>query len=211
MLRGHIDVVTSSGYIDGWAFDRDEPTRPLTVSILAKGQQVAHGVANRYRPDLVDAGIGTGWCAFRLRASGSMSRLSRSRLSLSLFPGNEEIFQTNAPNISEDNDLHLKSVRELVSSDPTLVDSIGQLRGCNFIFSKLIDSNGIEVFIRAAYIYVLNRPADPSGLVHYDEMIRSGKITPFGLLEALGDSDEFRSAPRSLTAPTQPGFIFSAL
>jgi hypothetical protein len=102
-------------------------------------------------------------------------------------------------------------VDEVVRADPTLVDSVEQLRGCGDIFSSLIESAGMEVFIRAAYIYALGRPADPSGLKTYSRMIAEAELTPFGLLQALCDSDEFRAVARILIAPTEPGFIFTAL
>jgi len=211
MMHGHIDVVTSSGYIDGWATDTDHPTRPLALAILAGNGEVAHGVANRYRADLVDAQIGTGWCSFRFRASGPVGILRRSQLALVVLPDYKEIFRTDSPVIVESSDLQIRSVKELMGSDPTLVNSVEQLRGCGFIFSRLIQSSDIDVFVRAAYTYMLNRPADPMGLAHYSRLIMGGELTPFGLLEVLEDSDEFHSAPRMLIAPTQPGFIFSAL
>ena len=58
MLSGYIDGVTSSGYIEGWAYDTHCPSRPLALSIREERHELANGVANRYRADLVDAGIG---------------------------------------------------------------------------------------------------------------------------------------------------------
>ena len=67
------------------------------------------------------------------------------------------------------------------------------------------------MFIRAAYIYTLGRPVDPDGLDAYGRMIEDRELTPFGLLQALCEGDEFRAVPRLLIAPTEPGFIFGAL
>jgi hypothetical protein len=105
----------------------------------------------------------------------------------------------------------LTQVDDIARTDPTLVDSIEKLRGCGSIFAALIERAGLEVFVRAAYVYVLGRPADPSGIVTYVRMLGSGELAPFDFLSALCDSDEFRAVPRVLIAPTEPGFIFAAL
>jgi hypothetical protein len=73
----------------------------------------------------------------------------------------------------------------------------------------MIKARGVEAFIRAAYVYVLGRPADPSGMAAYAGMIARGELTPFGMVKALSESEEFRAAPRLLAAPMERGFIFT--
>ena len=211
MLHGHIDLLRSPGYIEGWAHESDDAVHPIVLSVSAKGQVVAQGVANLYRVDLMEAGIGTGWCGFKLHASVGCDHLTGTPLSLRAMPGDKEIFQATFANVEIDDSSAPQTIEEIVKSDPTTLRSIEQLRGCAFVFSKSIESGGIKAFVRAAYIYVLGRPADREGLLLYSHMIRNGDISPFGLLEVLSDSDEFRSRPHSLIAPTQPEFIFNAL
>jgi hypothetical protein len=188
------------------------PARPLALRLCADGEEVARGLANRFRADLMEASIGVGWCAFRFRAIGSIGRLRRSTLSLAELPGNIPlVVETGTPKLVEDTDLPLTVLDEIARSDPTQITSIEQLRGCSEIFTTLIEAAGVEAFIRAAYIYALGRPADPTGLKLYGGLIGGGELSPFGLLQALCDGDEFRAVARILIAPTEPGFIFSAL
>ncbi len=211
MLRGHLDVVTSSGFIDGWAYDTQSPAKPLALCVHADGEEVARGLANCFRADLMEASIGTGWCAFRFRAAGSAGRLRRATLTLAELPWNTPLALTGTPRLVEDTDLPLTVLDEIARSDPTQITSIEQLRGCTEIFTTLIKAAGVEAFVRAAYIYALGRPADPTGLRLYGGLIGGGELSPFGLLQALCDGDEFRAASRILIAPTEPGFIFNSL
>ena len=92
--------------------------------------------------------------------------------------------------------------------DPTVISGLQQLSGCGALFDQFLAANGPTEFVRAAYIYVLNRPADPSGLQNYATLLAGGETTPLGLLSTLADSEEFRSRPRRLAAPKTPNFPF---
>jgi phenylpropionate dioxygenase-like ring-hydroxylating dioxygenase large terminal subunit len=61
--RGHIDVVRD-GHVLGWAQDGSQPRRRLVVEIYAGGVLLGTARANRFREDLVAAGIGDGKAAF---------------------------------------------------------------------------------------------------------------------------------------------------
>ena len=202
--------MTSSGFVEGWAYDTEAPSKPLILALFSDGEEIARGVANRYRVDLMEAGIGTGWCAYRLRASGSVGRIRRSELSLSVIPAHDSLSQTGIPRLVEDTDVELTRLDEIASCDPTQIDSVEQLRGCVNIFADLISKAGVEAFVRAAYIYALGRGVDSTGLVLYSKLISEGQLLPFDLLQVLCESDEFQALPRILIAPTEPGFIFSA-
>lgn len=58
LYQGYIGAV-SCERIDGWAWDRNDPD-PITVSVLVDGVPTGTLVANVYRADLVNAGIGDG-------------------------------------------------------------------------------------------------------------------------------------------------------
>jgi autotransporter passenger strand-loop-strand repeat protein len=74
--RGCVDVVTRE-HIAGWAQDCTQPDRPVDLQILDRGELIAQVLANRYRPDLAEAGIGHGWHSFEMRFSGGLPALSR--------------------------------------------------------------------------------------------------------------------------------------
>jgi hypothetical protein len=209
MLKGHLDAIKSSGYIEGWAYDTENMLRSLEVSVsIAPNQEVAWGLAQRFRADLMAAGIGVGWCMFRIRAAISVRRLRDTTLTLRDRVSGAELHHIDAPPYFEDVDSPVTSTDELVHSDPTVLNEIMQLRGCNPVFSAYVKTRGVAAFVRAVYVYVLARPVDETGLSLYSGLIRRGALDPFGLITILADSDEFRSRPRSLNAPNSPSFPF---
>jgi hypothetical protein len=62
-LRGYIDLI-SPGYIAGWAQNVDYPEAPACLDIYAGGQLIGRVLANRYREDLEQAGLGSGRHSF---------------------------------------------------------------------------------------------------------------------------------------------------
>jgi hypothetical protein len=61
--EGTLDV-TNDEYVAGWAWDRNQPDRPIEVDIFDGDTKVATVVANQFRLDLLNAGIGDGKHAF---------------------------------------------------------------------------------------------------------------------------------------------------
>jgi hypothetical protein len=211
MLAGHIDGVTSSGFVEGWAFDSDAPAEPLAVAILDRdGEEVAWGLAHRYREDLMAAHCGIGWCAFQLRAAVSISRLRKSPVTLVDHASRTEIHRADPAPYAEDGEALLADIADVTRSDPTVVNSVEQLRGCDKLFDRFVRQRGVEAFVRSAYVYVLGRPADAAGRALYGRLLRNGPMTPYGMLRTLYDSDEFRSRPRLPSAPNTPAFPFHA-
>jgi hypothetical protein len=208
MLVGHLDPVTSSGYVEGWAYDANDPLRALVVAVLTRGEELSRGIANRYRWDLASAGCGTGWCAFRLRIPVAASKVCGQSLILSDVPSKMEICRTRSILMLEDNHVEPSGVEEVTLSDPTLVHSIEQLRGCDGVLAGFIDAVGLDRFIRTAFIYILGRPVDASSMVFWLNGLQGKSTSPYELLLSLHGSEEFRSAPRLLIAPSEPGFPF---
>ncbi|MCG3169687.1 MAG: hypothetical protein CALGDGBN_01210 [Pseudomonadales bacterium] len=64
-MKGILDLCGPQA-ISGWLHDRDDPQARLEFEVLADGVQVAHGVADRFRKDLLDAGIGDGRHSFSI-------------------------------------------------------------------------------------------------------------------------------------------------
>ncbi len=208
MLHGHLDTVTSSGYVEGWAFDEAVPLRPVAVSVDIDGTELAGGLANRYRWDLVTAGCGTGWTAFRLKLSRPAGALAGETVTLRAWPEDIALVQSSSVNQSDDDTYVITSLDDLIRSDPTQVHDIAQLHGCGRLFDDFIDAVGIDAFVRTAYLYVLGRPADPAGMASCLASLRRGSVKPYDLLKLLHDRDEFRAEPRRLAAPPEPGFPF---
>lgn len=64
-LRGCLDVVDRDG-VHGWAQSVDYPEIAVCLDILVDGALVAQALANRDRPDLAQAGLGSGRHGFRV-------------------------------------------------------------------------------------------------------------------------------------------------
>jgi autotransporter passenger strand-loop-strand repeat protein len=62
-LRGFVDE-PGPVTVSGWAQDQANPEQPVCLDVFANGRRVARVLANRYRADLRDAGIGSGTHAF---------------------------------------------------------------------------------------------------------------------------------------------------
>jgi hypothetical protein len=209
VLRGYVDGIASSGNIEGWAFDSEAPLDPLTIALLDdKGRELAWGLAHQYRDDLAAAGRAAGWCAFRVRSALPVSRLRKLALTLVDRGSGARILRRYPVPYAEDRETALSSIPEIVASDPTMTPSIYNLKGCDEVLGRFLTQSGVDTFIRAAYVYVLGRPVDASGLASYGRAIRKNMLTPFQLLATLSDSDEFRSRPRLLAAPNSAGFPF---
>ncbi len=208
-MRGHIDSLTTTDFIEGWAFDPTHRLPALEVAIVtADGIRAAHGFAHLFRADLADIEFGLGWCAFRLRLAMRASTLREQRLELRALPGGELLHAGESWPIREDVDRTYTRVEQAVEEDPTRLGTIAQLRGCQSLFAQFVKQRGVSEFVRAAYAYVLGRAADPDGLQAYARMLRSGAITPFGLLNVLSESEEFQGRARLLAPPSSPGFLF---
>ena len=63
MLKGNIDIIEKDR-IAGWCCDTSDFDLKLPINILINDQLVATSVANRFRSDLKDAGLGDGFHAF---------------------------------------------------------------------------------------------------------------------------------------------------
>ncbi len=61
--HGSLDA-PANGQINGWAVDPDRPGARLAVEISIDGQPAESVVADRYRSDLLQAGVGDGYQAF---------------------------------------------------------------------------------------------------------------------------------------------------
>ncbi len=209
MLRGYLDAITSSGHIEGWAYDTEAPFAGLHVSVLADdGRCLGQGIAGGFREDLMAAGIAGGWCAFRIRLSSSTTGVRAFDLMrLAGKSGAELIARQSVPYVVREEE-PIQTVSELIDADPTRITSLHQLSGCDFLFKQFVKANGSEAFVRTAYMYLLARSADPPGLLAYKRYMESKGVTPYGVLLAISDSEEYRSKERRHLAPTASAFPF---
>jgi hypothetical protein len=208
VLRGHIDAVTTLGVLEGWAYDTDDPVKPLEVAVFSRANEVAWGLAHRFRTDLMTAGYGVGWCAFRLRLSGLIADVRDRPLRLLERPTGAQICIVSDLKLIEDTEPPITEANGVTTFDPTVIEGTWQLQQCEELFLKFISVNGLETFLSVAYAYMLGRPVDRDGLMQYSQAIRNGSLTPLGVLEALEKSEDFRFHGRRSAAPSAANFPF---
>ena len=78
-LRGQLDLVDRS-LVRGWAQDARTPTQPVSLLVTLNETLIGRVIANRFRQDLADAGLGTGCHGFELPFGASLSPLSTHRI-----------------------------------------------------------------------------------------------------------------------------------
>lgn len=205
---GHLDNLTVTGYIEGWARDLDAPTKVVHVAILSGDDEVAWGAAHRYRHDLMESRCGIGWNAFRLACNLTVKDLIGRPMVLIERDTRQMLADVGAITYVEDPERPAPSLAGLIAEDPTTLGHIWQLQGCADLFQSFLRRHGVERFVCMAYLYVLGRPADFGGLKQYTRSIRQMTLSPYGLLEALSHSDEFSNANRQLCAPNSNQFPF---
>jgi len=209
VLRGYIDSVTSLGYVEGWAYDTDEPAKTLEVALLLGNTEVAWGLAHRFRADLMEAAFGVGWCAFRLRLGVFIEQFIKGPVRLIERPSATEICVSANILQVEDVEALAPSIESLALADPTVLAGIWQLKRCEPLFMDFIARRGIDAFLSIAYAYVLGRPIDGEALSHYTRAIRQATLSPFAILEILEKSDEFQARPKAMAAPSSEVFPFA--
>jgi len=76
-LRGYVDKV-GPRCIEGWAQNTDNPEAPVCLDIYAGGQWIGQVLANQYRDDLEQAGIGSGCHGFAFMAPAGLKLTPKS-------------------------------------------------------------------------------------------------------------------------------------
>lgn len=213
MLIGHLDALTTSGFAEGWAHDTAAPDRVVGVRLSGpEDQEFGFGLANLHRPDLAEASLHSGWCAFRLRLAlpCTLETLKGTRLVLCETADGTEIWAGAEWHIRDSAEAPLDTPEHVAAQDPTTVASVQQLSACGLIFCNFIARHGAAEFVRTACLYVLGNPADDARRLGWERLLRSGAITPFGLLALLAETEEARRDHRLLASPADPGFVFAA-
>lgn len=75
-LHGKLDEVTRER-IAGWAQDSTDPDAPVALQIIDNGVPITRVLANAYRADLAEAGIGNGWHSLDVIIPGGLSPFAR--------------------------------------------------------------------------------------------------------------------------------------
>jgi hypothetical protein len=207
-LRGGINVISPTGYVEGWAVSNANYYEAVQVRLARNDRAIGAGIANLYRPDLVAAGIGHGWHGFRIRIDEAFGRLRVVRLSLVEFRTGSPIATAELP-CPALSGCEFIGVQTLLDDCDLEVTDFHSLALTRTAIDSFIIRHGLAEFVERGYCYVLGRPADSAGRANYVKLIASGEISPLNFLSALFNSDERRQAKWSVLAPSDPGFAFT--
>jgi len=100
-LRGSIDFV-SNDWFEGWAWDDARPDLRVSLVVLADGAIIGRCLADRFRPDLLNAKIGDGKHAFGLRLPRRLSNRERHLIEIrreedgAALPGSPKLVETSS-------------------------------------------------------------------------------------------------------------------
>jgi len=209
--RAHLDAVTTGGFAEGWAFDRDNTAEPLLLRVLdAGGEEFGRGHANLHRTDLADGGLRHGWCAFRIRLTRTGDALRGTRLVLQDVATGTEVHASENWRVRDSKETPHGSIESVMAEDPTMLRSLRQLSGYAPVLAAFAERYGIPDFVRTACTFILGRLPEETVLQSYERLLANGAVTPFGLLAMLGESEELRAKPRLIPSPVHPGFPFAA-
>jgi glycosyltransferase involved in cell wall biosynthesis len=80
-FRGNLDLVRHTR-IAGWALDPASPDTPVGLVVLANGAVIGRVLANHYRGDLKEAGIGDGYHGFDLVLPAGLAKDARHEIAV---------------------------------------------------------------------------------------------------------------------------------
>ena len=206
---GHLDLLTSNGVFEGWAFDFSQPLKPLSVFILDdQDREVASGLPVHFRADLADRGCAFGWCHFRLRSAVPVPELRQAGLRLYARKSGERIHTVGRIGCLERETDEICDVGDVARSEPLVIHTAEELLSLEPLLEFFVARRGVAAFVMRAYTYVLGRGGDEEGLTHYCRLLSLGRLTPGGVVRALAESAEFESRRVALPAPNSPQFPF---
>jgi hypothetical protein len=145
---------------------------------------------------------------FKLRTEYSVSQLRIMPLRLVERHSTSFIHGVERVPYLEGSERIIDTPQNLQRHDPTMIDSVEQLSGCQTIFDDFIKARGVDAFVRTAYVYVLGRPANQEETALYGQLLRQALLSSYIMIRTLAESTEFRSKTRFLVAPNMMGFPF---
>jgi hypothetical protein len=203
----NLDIVSPAGTVEGWALDQGSDV-PCHVQVRLNDEIVAEDVADRFRPDLLQAGLRHGHCAFYAR----MKQLAVGHYPLRLFDG-----RSGEPIGYEPLDLFFvpefalqvgRQLEDVLRPRDRWVEKDLLSYPAGLPLQQTYESFGARRFVDRVFQFVLGRWADAEGCAHYIEMLGGGHMTPEQVFITVLGSEERRNQTRPLPRPMDPDFPF---
>ncbi len=121
--QGHLDTFDGHSIV-GWA--TAENARYCPIDVLLDGQLIGTTLADQYRPDLKEAGIGDGSCAFYFELDSALYSGKKQRLSVRPSGSDQDLTGSPIEIIGEPSSNDTQPVSGLLIKNPTFAGVIRQ-------------------------------------------------------------------------------------
>lgn len=160
-------------------------------------------VGARFRPDLLERGIGHGWYGFRLGAPA----LEEGEVSLVAQESGAVVATCRVVRPTSPADGAPLTLADFLARAALAVEEAASLRGAAPLLDRFRAIHGVEAFVDRAHAYVLGAPADRATLLLHAAELQAGETTPLDVLAGLFDRPG-RSPAWRVVPPGDPSFPF---
>lgn len=206
--QGELHYIGGDDCFIGWARPL-QPGPACEITILREGQPIATAVADIYRQDIMQQGIGHGHFGFRILRS-AQCQAGKARFSLverrsgTGFDGATDI-TLQVARYRRDKVL---TVEDLLTPRTTWTEAevVADLQCLEpeATWRRM----GSRRFVEAAFLFVLGRPADDGGRTRYVTALETAELTAYDILRTLfGSQERARSGP-PLISPLDAKYPF---
>jgi len=203
-----LDKVTSAGYIEGWARDERKKS-PCVLQILQDGKVIAEAVADTFRKDLLEAGIGHGHYAFCARIYGAQPGESElgaqdkhSGMAVSVLgERRHSIPKLRRPRPT--------TVRDILRRRQWTIDDLLNHTACLQLAENL-QNMGPERFVDVTCMFLLARWMGEQE-AHHMRQLENGEISPEQFFRDLATSNEVAARAGALPGPFEGRFPYNVV
>jgi len=208
-MNGKIERVNERAEVEGWVI---YPARsmPATVQIKKANEILAETVADIFRPDLLEGGLGHGYHGFCARLT---TLIPSSSYDVELVEAATQlvicscVIEINSYPLDESpQSIHGLLANPVVWTDEQVLRNLSALR-----LRQNLEALGYNRFVDCCYYYLLGRWADEDGLTRYAQALETGEHSPdevFRILATCGERKD-RSSQNPLASPYDYRFPFS--
>ena len=200
-----LDRVAPEGYIEGWA--RDESSHsPCVLQILQNRTVISEAIADSFRQDLLEAGVGHGHYAFYARihdARPGECELEVVEKHSGAAIGVSSPTRHVIPVLGKSDSI---TVRDILRRRRWTANDLVQQIGCLQLLENL-RFMGPYRFVDVTYMFLLNHWMGETGL-RYVRQLEGGIISPEECFREIAFSDDQISPSRGLDGPFDGRFPY---
>jgi Family of unknown function (DUF6212)/Domain of unknown function (DUF4214) len=210
VIEGYVDQVDATGLVYGWARNRHS-AQPCIVEIRQNGKIVAETVADEFRVDLLDAGLGHGHYGYVAQLRGAVASDSALELYLA---GTEHRLN---PDDNRTWSILSETARPVVTVEALLAarrrwsaeDISRNLSALQL--DRNLEEMGPARFLDVTYKYLLGRWSDQAGYQAYQQALTHRTLSAEAFFRTMLESEEYKQSGHGLGGPYDSTFPFRLL